>query len=292
MKNSKIRINNLLMGGILLIGVTFSSCKKSSDDPTLPPIGGFNGAGDVGGTSLVAYWSFDNTLTESKQNLTGTGNNTTYTAGKKGQAYQGSVKDSVVYTNAGTALPALTSFTISFWMNTPQYSDKARALFEIANDNDFWPGLHVGFEPYVVNNVPSPDTARFKIEFTKSDAPAYTNQFVETKIKAIGQWVQVIASYDAGTSKYALYINGAKIDLPPSSTNRYGNDPATGGTALGALKFSANKLIIGAWRQQVSKTPEPWMGNYEGKLDELRIYNKALSDADISSLYQLELAGR
>jgi hypothetical protein len=29
-----------------------------------------------------------------------------------------------------------------------------------------------------------------------------------------------------------------------------------------------------------------------GQIDELRVWNKALSDADISSLYQLEKAGR
>ncbi len=39
-------------------------------------------------------------------------------------------------------------------------------------------------------------------------------------------------------------------------------------------------------------SPEPWMLNYTGKLDEFRIYNKALSAQEISALYILERQNR
>ena len=39
-------------------------------------------------------------------------------------------------------------------------------------------------------------------------------------------------------------------------------------------------------------TPEPWMLNYTGKLDEFRIYNKALSEIEINALVTLERQGR
>src|SRR6185295_17470258 len=75
----------------ILALITISiSCSKSNNDVTLPPIGGYNSADEVAATNLVAYWSFDGTLTESKASLTGTGTNTAFATGKKGQAYQGS----------------------------------------------------------------------------------------------------------------------------------------------------------------------------------------------------------
>ena len=34
------------------------------------------------------------------------------------------------------------------------------------------------------------------------------------------------------------------------------------------------------------------MMNYDGGLDEFRMYNKALADADVKALYDLEKAGK
>lgn len=90
----------------------------------------------------------------------------------------------------------------------------------------------------------------------------------------------------------ALYANGLLV--------REGIKYAGPGTPptqplLGAVTFGntdllpMNKIIIGAWTQQVAGSPDSWMKFYPGLLDELRIYNKALTDVEIKALYDAEI---
>jgi hypothetical protein len=52
-------------------------------------------------------------------------------------------------------------------------------------------------------------------------------------------------------------------------------------------------LVLGGFLAKITgASTDSWQGNLTGQLDEVRIYNKALTDAEISALYQLEKAGR
>lgn len=92
-------------------------------------------------------------------------------------------------------------------------------------------------------------------------------------------------TYDTGTSKFYAYLDGAKLNLPPSMTDRQLN-----GAPLGD-NFSfknVSKFIIGGYQQHLGSpwsTPEAWMLNYTGLLDQFRVYGVALSDAEISELH-------
>ena len=58
---------------------------------------------------------------------------------------------------------------------------------------------------------------------------------------------------------------------------------------------NATKFVIGGMQNHLGSpfnTPEPWMLNYTGKLDEFRIYNKALSEIEINAIVTLERQGR
>lgn len=278
----------------LALSPLFIACDKTSDDPELPTIGGYNSSDEVAAANLAGYWSFDGSTSESVSNLTGTATNTTFTTGKKGQALKGAEGGYVLYENAGTKLNNLGSFSTAFWLNTAQYTDGARAIFQIVDEDGFWPNLHVGLEPYAKDGVGVTDTLRFKMEFQNSTAPAWVNQFIETKIgQSTDKWVHIVTQYDGGTSTYSIYVNGAKIDIGDAA-NRYGSNPAEGGTGLGNLVFDkAQRIIFGAWKQQLpGNTPDGWMGNYTGMIDEFRVYNKALTDAEVKALFDLETAGR
>ena len=87
----------------------------------------------------------------------------------------------------------------------------------------------------------------------------------------------------------ALYANGL---LVRDGIKYSGPETAPGvQPLLGALTFGTDmtKVIIGAWAQQLAGSPESWMKFYPGLLDELRIYDKALTDAEIKSLYDAEI---
>ena len=98
-----------------------------------------------------------------------------------------------------------------------------------------------------------------------------------------GKWTHIVMTWDGATSMFKVYANGVKISNPEWEQR---------GTT-GPLNFTTpTKPVIGAWGTNVSGTPEAWQVPMTGMVDEIRVFNKALSDGDINSLYQLELAGR
>ena len=69
-----------------------------------------------------------------------------------------------------------------------------------------------------------------------------------------------------------------------------------GTNPLGAITFTdEQKLVIGGYQQHLGAPWNPadsWMLHYTGQLDEFRIFNKALTDAEINALFKLEALGR
>ncbi len=294
------------LAAVTAVSVTLTSCEeKLNDYAPERPIGGYSSTKQIAPDNLVAYWAFEGNVTDSVANLTGAGTNVTYGPGKKGQAYKGSADGYAVFSNAGTVLPALSSYTIAFWMNTAQ-AEKATGIFAINNNSDFWGNLDIYLESYVQKGVPNPDTLFLKVHMN-NDNVAWKGQFTDAKIPAaVGRWVHIAATYDATTSKYSLYANGLEIGVNtagnPANTKGpvlNGDDPAANPTKYGPLKFvNANALAIGAMQFQTnppltgSATAQDWATNFSGSLDEFRIYNKALPASDVSALFKLETLGR
>lgn len=317
----KKTIGFFFAGAVVLSAITMSSCKKSSSDPTLPPIGGFNNSDEVGAANLVAKWSFENSLTESKQNISGTGTNVAYTAGAKGQCWQGSSSQPryAIY-SAGTALPALSSYTFSFWMNSdtmklpladPTQGHGAQGIFALANTNDFWGGINLFME----NRSPADnDTLRLKLLVNNTRTGViWQGQGPILRIPNVrNTWAHVVLTYDASTSRFSGYVNGVlggKMEVPygPAFGGSYiqyadnpgGLDNPNGAPLYGAVQLpAATQMVIGS--HQFTTTPamntggsqQSWATTYAGLLDEFRIFKSALSASDINALYQLEAAGR
>lgn len=79
----------------------------------------------------------------------------------------------------------------------------------------------------------------------------------------------VVAVYDAPTASIKFYINGVEA----TSTNLNGTIPSSIGDDAGAFHIGA---------QDSSSTPSNY---YDGYIDEARVYNRALSPAEVKSLY-------
>jgi hypothetical protein len=346
MKTRTLTIRSVLSAALplLLIWAIVPSCTKTKTvtntvtdsvkyTPAVTPPTNPDNATDAGGVdsaNLVAYWSFNNTLTEKVENLTGTGTNVVYVPGVKGQAYQGSGGAYALYSNPGTALPALQSFSIAFWMyadqptpfppgdtsSTPYPGLGAQGLFDLANTAGFWGNLHLDLEPRTITGgIPDPDTLLMKIELTSTaTGVVWSNQFPTIELpNAVDQWTHVIITYNGASGKFTIYENGAPVSFTGaygysygpfnSAITLYANDPGSATNSnnapvLGNLQFAnATKLVIGTW--QMSTTPsltsgagaQVWASAYTGALDEMRIYNNAMTANDANSLYLLEKAG-
>src|SRR4030081_2885796 len=116
-------IKNLLLVSLtgLSIVFTITSCQKSFDPKTyapskpLPTFGGYSSSKQIETSSLVDYFPFNGSNTDSLGNLSGTtAGNITFGPGVSGKAYQGAAGSYVVFGNAGLGAN-LQSYTLSFW---------------------------------------------------------------------------------------------------------------------------------------------------------------------------------
>jgi hypothetical protein len=309
------------MSVILCYGGCSNLDLNSTPNFVIPAINGFNAASDVEPANLIAYWPFNGSFNESQQNLTPTLSTTspTFVTGIKGQAYQGKGGTYITYP-LGTIATAQ-SLTVSIWFNQPAAptsstttsyiaSQGAQGMLMVYSDSSYQV-LDVDNELYATKA--GHDSLAFNAGFeslvstpTKKDSLVvaipqgyFTN--------ATGLWTQLVMTYDATTSKYTLYQNGQLIGVSSywsSATTQNSFTVLTGKTGLsstaplGALKFkNPLGLIIGAFPQVLNLpaynlTPQPMFGNFQGALDEIRIYKVALSPTEVTSLYQLEFAGR
>ena len=279
-----------------------ASCTKPEleDDFTKgdpPPIGAYTNSSEVATADLVAYWPFDGNVNDSKGAVTGgaiTGGGT-FTAGKKGQAYQGANNAFIGYSTAGP-LANLTSYTVSMWINTQKHDGGAQGVFAVPKaDGSFWGNFFMLIEGAGADE----NRMLVKVHFEKNVTPPVVNSehWMETtgdkRISDMyGGWRHIAYCYDETTSTFAMYANGTKVNFTAAESARL----AEPGKPLGALAFkSATKFIIGGYQNHLGapfNSLESWMLTYTGKLDEFRIYKKALSATDINALFQLEKQGR
>jgi hypothetical protein len=283
----KVIFKNLLTAG-LLAGVVITSCKKDDNN------GGNNNPNDpsnVATANLVAYFPFDGNGTDKISNMapTTTTAKVKFVTGQKGQAYQGDSLAYMLYTLPGTSkLTNLHGFTFSLWVKAPQVLTGAPGFFQINGTGDSnWGNLSFNQE------TSKADSLRLHFQFYK-DGVNWNHQHIVKASPSFpaASWMYLTFSYDSLTSKFNVYVKGQKINFP-DALNRTDDDPKTVGKPLGSLAFkNATQAIIGAWWAWATgnNTSDTWMSYFKGQMDELRIYNKALTDAEVLTLYNDEVA--
>jgi hypothetical protein len=304
MKN--VNRNMLFAAVIALAFFGTESCKKSSSGgkPAPTPIGGFVSSDSVEPQALIAYFPFDGDGNDHKGGATGHAVGVTYTTGVRGEAYQGATGayDTIP---ASTAMKDLGSFSLSIWYwqtaqpisspNTPQ----GMVMMSDANTD---PDIILENESYA---PVSGDSLEIHNGFYTPGAVNYQYWILSTfDTVAIGKWVHLVMTYDGGSSTYVCYQNGQAM----LTSSTYGDAASTmlldgpaaatpANPPLGNINYSSNPPVgfyIGTWAPGtfgVSPTLGA-NGSWMGKLDELRVFNIALTAKDVAGLYLNGLAGR
>lgn len=296
---------------VILCVMLYACTKPQLDDdfkPGDPPpiAGGYVNSEEIAPDHLVAYFPFDGNIDDSKGTITGgtVHGAVSFAEGRKGQAYQGTADGFVSYDNPGT-IANLSSFTVTCWINTQKHQGGAQSVFMLSReDGNFWGNFFLLIE----GNGRSDNKMQLKLHFEKPSVPN-AEHWIDPGDKywpddMYGAWRHVAFTYDENTSEAARYISGNKSDLPDDPSpggdgdivHRKASGDAASGTPLGPLAFKdATRFLIGAYQNQLGapyNAPESWMLTYTGKLDELRIYDKALSPQEIAALYKLERQSR
>lgn len=295
------KINIKLLFLVLAGGLLASSCYKKFDESSYQPpldIGGFSNSREIAPGNLVGYWAFNGSLIDSVTGASCTNSGSSFTTGIKGQGYQGSANAYATFV-PGTRLQNLKSFTIAFWMEA-NANTGAIGIFSLANTTDFWGNLDI-----YQDNGGSGDQTVFKVHINNANVP-WAGQFTDGKV-TIKKWIHIAATYDAATSKYNLYQNGVAIGVNsagnPANTigpTLNGSDPsAPPVTPYGQLKFvNPNAMVFGTFQFQTNPSltgsagPQGWATGFSGRLDEFRIYDRALTANEVSSLMLLEGRGK
>ena len=273
----------------LFIGMTFSSCDKEEDDP----YAGKTNPSTIASTNLIAYFPLDS---ESASISEGDGitygkktGAASFVSGRRGNAYKGSTAQAFLEYNLASSniFKSMNGYTCAFWMKCPAPTGGAASAFAL-NGGD----PNMGNMNFIVESQSNADSLALK-PYLYNSTTNWKGQDLWSFNKAYlsDKWVHIVSSYDKTTSKMSLYANGIFV----VSSIRYADGVQTDGSQplLGALTFGTDmsKFYIGAWPKLAAGTAtDSWMVYYPGLLDELRIYNKALTDTEVKSLYDAEVS--
>jgi alpha-L-fucosidase len=204
---------------------------------------------------LAGYWKFNETSgttasDSSGNNNTGTVSGATWTtSGHNTGALSFDGVNDYVAVNSSSSLN-LTKFTVAMWVNLTSLP-AANSYYALAVK-----GADLSENYELLVGYPSAGSIHFPIKWTDGTRSGDSSS---TQLTA-GAWKHVVVTYDGTNAK--VYIN-AVLD----TTKTYGKTPQT----------NTGQLIIG---NETSMTRY-----FKGKMDEVRIYNRALSQTEVTSLY-------
>jgi hypothetical protein len=104
------------------------------------------------------------------------------------------------------------------------------------------------------------------------------------------EWTHVVASLNLTAGILDFYTNGVLIkrwttETKPNLSGTLSPNSDSWPIIIGA--FANYEQALADWDGWANSTPEAW-NNFEGAIDELKVYNKALTEGQVSGLYSSE----
>lgn len=269
--NFKIRIikNTLL---VLTASTLITACQKLSR----PKLGEFPKDANAPGGPLKFYVAFDGTTNNPLMNAVDSiranfpsDNPLASVDGIKGKAVQGTGTKAIKYPSAND-FNAATSCTISMWVNNT-VNPNTELYFSLVS-KDFWHGSAAFL--LVEHATASKATLKFALQ---DHWVEYNNQSFNKPLFD-GQWHHLAFTYDETTSLLKVYFDGVEVPTPGTSGN----------LGLGKLNLAnATSLVLAGWNKHagLEGPGDAWITGFTGKMDQFRLYGKALTASEVLALY-------
>jgi hypothetical protein len=219
---------------------------------------------------LVGYWTFDgkDMVGGVARDRSGNGNNgnliniatsTFYALGKIGQGLKFDGIDDVLTKDSPTNLTFNTAFTLSAWIKT---GSKTTSTKEIVGR---WDGIEYGY--MLAMNQNSSDN-KIKILLDK-DVGGGSVDAARSSVNAVNddKWHHIVGVYDGPNTRLDLYVDGVL-----STASLEGTIPAS-------ISSQSRPIYIG--------NDNGSFRAYQGSIDDVRIYNRAISSTEVLQLYNL-----
>jgi hypothetical protein len=259
--------------------VSFAACSKDDDDDDDNGNGDpVNAADTVAQASLVAYFMFDGDVTDKKGHQV-TSEGVTYTFdrhSKANSAYKGSETAFARVENSDNF--RMGSMTLSMWLRAQQFPGGTNFIVTFIDPAIDW---NAGYGIFQEGSMRG-DTLRYKgfsrhqnsdiYNWTDTDAGVLRSVFFPPS-----KWFHFAYTYDGATSIRKLYLDGNKLSTDTIRAGETPMGPITVPTTAGHFYIGKNP-----------NTAHTWIGNYKGDLDDLRVYNIALKEEQIKTIYDAE----
>ncbi|MGB3153622.1 MAG: LamG-like jellyroll fold domain-containing protein [Chitinophagaceae bacterium] len=216
--------------------------------------------------SMAAYYPFNGNAIDE----TGNGNNSSYigsgvtlTSDRYGNANKAYYFDGAVgsYIRVPADKFPTTDRTISFWFNADQLGYYVPTPFSYGGN-----GCNNSLL-MIINHYDHPNSYLVTSHCASNVITApYT-------VQPVNNWYHLTLTISGSTQK--IFVNG----VLKQSTNSFTSSTYVTGTSA----------LLGACLNTDGITP--WAGYFRGKLDEFRIYNNAMTDAQAQQLYKVESTG-
>lgn len=217
--------------------------------------------------SLVGYWSFNgNANDESENKFDGTVNGASLSEDRYGtteSAYSFNGVDDYIDLGDVSALDSLSEISFSFWMYPTFTSGAGCPISKFSGTTGDWKRTFT-----VIYNKSTDELYIWFFDGKDSDRIGF---FVSES--RIDQWLHVAIAWDGTAGTCELYVNGVSKTV---TKTYYESLP-------GNIEFIApteSNLFIGAGNTPTLAWP------FKGKIDDVRIFNKALGSSEITALYQ------
>ncbi len=205
---------------------------------------------------------------------------TSFTNGIKGQAVGfNAASPSYLLFDSTSSIEAVESLSVSFWVNV-QFVDNDNSggidgilgLVNFSNVSSFWGNLDI----FIENNSNPTDGADMRIHAFSGADTWITN--VNDVQNVFGEWSNHIITYDASTSEFKYYINGTLMTTATAGWSGPIDFTNAGPIVMGTVQFQTTPSLTSATGSQT------WASYLTGAIDEVRIFNKALSEEEIQAI--------
>jgi hypothetical protein len=235
-----------------LYGAVTSSVATLTVNPIPPCVSVHDG--------LVSWWRGETNTLDAWDSNNGTALGVQYANGKVGRAFS----NPFVTVPDAPSLRMTNALTIEAWVNPSSVTSVRVILSKYEYPLQQPLGTQSAYLLGLTNN------GALFFTLTPNSAVRNNTTLLTTNTIPINQWSHVAATYDGTLMR--LFINGS----PVAQTN-YTANIFPGSTALGIGGFAGG-------------TSSPWQ--YAGLIDELSLYNRALSAAEIQSIFTADLTGK
>ena len=273
-----INISSFLKAAIV-VGIALSSCQKMNK----PELGDFEEDVIVTPTTPLRFFvSFDSTSTDDKQinirfkdSISGypsffPDNSIKVVPGIKGTAYEGNLDKNLTYLNVNDWGKS-TSFTIAFWMKKNGINNNdAEFVMSIPSTAGHWSNSNMLLIFDHKGAGSTADSSVIKLMVAEGTNDHWFELVGNNRMPRVtdGQWHHLAFAYDEATSQMRIYRDGVLY-----STQSWAGH--------GAIKMSESK----ATGFYLGGRTTDWGKSFNGSLDQFRLYNKALTAAEVQSLY-------